>query len=103
MITSIDLDAIQDDMAQDRVGYSFVDNPSNRLDGGETRVLNRMEYLAGFLDMVDLTEDGDMRFKSHVIEQMQAKFERFLRLLLVLVYLGWRLYFSMSGDFAEEL
>jgi ABC-2 type transport system permease protein len=23
--------------------------------------------------------------------------------LLVLVYLGWRLYFSMSGDFAEEL
>jgi ABC-2 type transport system permease protein len=24
-------------------------------------------------------------------------------ILLVLVYLGWRLYFSMSGDFAEEL
>jgi hypothetical protein len=23
--------------------------------------------------------------------------------LLGLVYLGWRLYFSMSGDFAEEL
>jgi ABC-type polysaccharide/polyol phosphate export permease len=23
--------------------------------------------------------------------------------LLVFVYLGWRLYFSMSGDFAEEL
>jgi hypothetical protein len=23
--------------------------------------------------------------------------------LLVLVYLAWRLYFSMSGDFAEEL
>jgi ABC-type polysaccharide/polyol phosphate export permease len=24
-------------------------------------------------------------------------------ILLVFVYLGWRLYFSMSGDFAEEL
>jgi len=85
-IKSIDLHAIRDDMTEDEVGLSFVDNPENRLDGGETRVLDRMEKLAGFPGKFNVAEDG-ARFKPGVIKEMHDKIERFLKLLLVLVYL----------------
>jgi len=91
IIKSIDLDSIQDDMTDRRVGMSFVDNALNGLDN-DTGVLNRMVNLGGFSeDMLEHTQDNDgddgMRFKPLVIKQMQAKIERFLGLLLALVYL----------------
>ena len=51
--------------------------------------------------MVDPAGTGDRisTASSHVVPLLCL----FAVILLGLGYLGWRLYFSMSGDFAEEL